>query len=100
MYLEVKMACKIRPIRDRIVIKPKALEEKTQGGLYIPVKNDEKVMQGEVLAVGEGKLDSSQPLVVKVGDQVVFNQYSATEIEHEGEKYMVLREEDVVAIIE
>ena len=96
------MAFKIKPLNDRIVVKPNAAEEKTQGGIYLPTKTDEKVLQGEVMSVGNGKITSNgrQEMTVKVGEQVVFNQYSATEVEYAGENYMVLREDDIVAVIE
>ena len=96
------MAFKIKPLNDRIVVKPNAAEEKTQGGIYLPTKTDEKVLQGKVMSVGDGKITSNgrQEMTVKVGEQVVFNQYSATEVEYAGENYMVLREDDIVAVIE
>ena len=97
------MTVKIKPLSNRVVVKVHATEEKTQGGIYIPTKSDEKVIIGEVVAVGPGKRlkgeETTEPMAVRVGENVVFNQYSATEVEHDGEKYMVLREDDVVAVI-
>lgn len=92
------MASKIKPLGDRVVVKPNAVEEKTQGGIYIPTKADEKVVEGTVVAVGPGKGDSA--MSVKNGERVIFNQYAVTEVEHGGEKYAVLREDDIVAVIE
>ncbi|MCP8352571.1 co-chaperone GroES [Candidatus Synchoanobacter obligatus] len=96
------MTVKIKPLADRVVVKAHPAEEKTQGGIYIPVKTEEKVVEAEVVAVGPGKVadGKSISLVLKVGQTVVFNQYSATEVESEGEKFLVLREDDVVAVIE
>ena len=96
------MTVKIKPLGNRVVIKLHATEEKTQGGIYIPTKSDEKVITGDVVAVGAGKVvdGKTEPMLLTVGQSVVFNQYSATEVEHDGEKYMVLREDDIVAVIE
>lgn len=96
------MAFKIKPLGNRVVVTPNAVEEKTQGGIYIPTKSDEKVLEGTVVAVGKGKEanGSLQAMQVKEKDTVVFNQYAATEVEHSGEKYFVLKEDDLLAIIE
>lgn len=96
------MSVKIKPLSNRVVVKPNATEEKTQGGIYIPTKGDEKTVEGEIIAVGEGKIidGTLQKMSVSKGQKVVFNQYSATEVEQAGEKYMVLREDDLLAIIE
>ena len=92
----------IKPLGDRVVIQPKVQEEKTQGGIYIPTPENEKVMQGQVVAVGTGKVidGKTQKMVLNVGQNVAYNQYSATDIEHAGAKYSIVREDDVIAIIE
>lgn len=92
----------IKPLRDRVVVKPLEAEEQTQGGIYIPTKTNEKVVEAEVISVGEGKMvdGSLQKMVVSKGQKVVFNQFSGTEIELEGVKYMVLSESDILAVIE
>lgn len=92
----------IKPLGDRVVIEPKAQEEKTQGGIFIPTKSDEKVTHGHVVAVGPGKVvdGKSTAVALKVGQRVVYNQYSVTEVEHAGQKFAVVREDDVIAVIE
>ncbi len=96
------VAVKIKPLNDRVVGQANASEEKTQGGIYIPTKSDEKVCQGSVIAVGPGRYvdGKRQAIELKPGNIIVFNQYAATEVKHEGETYLVLREDDVMAIIE
>ena len=94
---------KIKPLYDRVIIKRIEEEEKTKGGIVIPDTAKEKPIQGEVIAVGEGKrLDdgSLRPLQVKVGDKVLFDKYSGTEIQIEGEERLIMREEDIMAIVE
>ncbi len=93
---------KIRPLQDRIVVRRIEEEEKTKGGIIIPDTAKEKPIEGEVLAVGNGKvLDSGklQPLTVKAGDRILFGKYSGTEIKIEGEDHLILREDDVLGII-
>jgi len=94
---------KIKPLYDRVIIKRIEEEEKTKGGIVIPDTAKEKPIQGEVIAVGEGKrLDngSLRPLQVKVGDRVLFGKYAGTEIQIEGEERLIMREEDIMAIVE
>ncbi len=94
---------KIKPLYDRVIIKRIEEEEKTKGGIVIPDTAKEKPIQGEVIAVGEGKrLDdgSLRPLQVKVGDKVLFGKYAGTEIQIEGEERLIMREEDIMAIVE
>ena len=95
------MTVKIKPLGNRIAVQALEVEEKTQGGIYIATKSEEKVLSGKVMAVGEGKLVDGKvaPMALKGGETVVFNQYSATEVECAGEKYWVVREEDVLAVI-
>ena len=87
----------IRPLADRVLIKPAAAEEKTLGGIIIPDTAKEKPLQGEVVAIGNGTKD--EEMVVKVGDNVLYGKYAGTEIELDGEKYLIMRQADVLAII-
>ena len=94
---------KVKPLQDRLVIKRIEEEEKTKGGIIIPDAAKEKPQEGRVTAVGDGKtLESGQkaPLTVKVGDKILFGKYSGTEIKIDGEEHLILREDDVLAIIE
>ena len=95
---------KVRPLHDRVLVKPYEEEEKkTKGGIIIPDTAKEKPQRGKVVAVGEGRiLENGQkvPLSVKVGDEVIFGKYAGTEIEIDEEKYLVMREEDIYAVIE
>jgi chaperonin GroES len=96
------MASKIRPLYDRIVIK-RLEEERTSGGIVIPDTAAEKPIRGKVSAVGGGKVLENgevRKLAVKVGDIVLFGKYSGTEIKMDGEDYLVMREDDVLAIID
>lgn len=87
----------IKPLADRVLIKPTAAEEKTVGGIIIPDSAKEKPLKGEVVAVGHGTKD--EEMVVKEGDTVLYGKYAGTEIEFEGEKYLIMRQSDVLAII-
>jgi chaperonin GroES len=87
----------IKPLADRVVIKPSAAEEKTAGGLIIPDTAKEKPQKGTVVAVGPGKKD--EPLTVKVGDVVLYGKYAGTEISIDGDDYLIMRESDLVAIV-
>ncbi len=94
---------KVKPLQDRLVIKRLEEEEKTKGGIIIPDAAKEKPQEGRVIAVGEGKdLESGQrsPVSVKVGDKILFGKYSGTEIKIDGEEHLILREDDVLAVIE
>jgi chaperonin GroES len=94
---------KIRPLHDRVIVKRLESETKTAGGIVIPDSAAEKPVQGKVVAVGKGKiLEDGQvrPLDVKVGDKILFGKYSGTEVKVDGEELVVMREEDVMAIIE
>jgi chaperonin GroES len=88
---------KIQPLADRVLLKPQAAEEKTVGGIIIPDSAKEKPLRGEVLAVGEGTKD--EQMVLKAGDQVLYGKYAGTELEFDGEKYLIMRQSDVLAII-
>lgn len=94
---------KVRPLNDRILVKRLAEETKTAGGLFIPDSAKEKPSRGEIVAVGNGKLDDSGkrvPLEVKAGEKILFGKYAGTEIKLEGEDHLILREDDVLAVIE
>ena len=93
----------IRPLHDRIIVKRLAEEEKTKGGIIIPDNAKEKPMEGEVIAVGNGKVmatGNSVKLEVKAGDRILFGKYSGTEIKVDGEEYLMMREEEVLAVTE
>ena len=93
----------IRPLYDRVVVKRMEEERTSAGGIVIPDSATEKPIRGEIVAVGKGKnLDSGEirPLEVKVGDQVLFGKYSGTEVKLTGEEYVVMREDDIMGIIE
>lgn len=93
---------KIRPLQDRLVVKRTQEEEKTKGGIIIPDTAKEKPLEGTVVAVGSGKILKNgkvQPLDVKAGDTVLFGKYSGTEVKLEGEDVVLLREDDVLAVI-
>ena len=97
------MALKIKPLDDRIVVKQSEAEEKTAGGIVLPDTAKEKPQMGTVVAVGPGKLlkDGTRgQLVVAKGDQVYYGKYAGTEIEFEGESYMILRESDVLGVVQ
>ena len=85
----------IKPLADRVLVKPAAAEEKTAGGIIIPDTAKEKPLQGEVLAVGQGTKD--EEMVLKAGDQVLYGKYAGTEVELDGEKYIIMRQSDVLA---
>lgn len=87
----------IKPLADRVLILPMAAEEKTIGGIIIPDTAKEKPLQGKVVAVGSGTKD--EEMVIAVGDHVLYGKYSGTELEYEGEKYLIMRQSDVLAIL-
>jgi chaperonin GroES len=92
----------VRPLADRVLVKPLEEKEKKKGGIIIPDTAKEKPQQGEVFAVGEGRIDDKGkriPPEVKKGDKILFGKYSGTEIEIEDEKYLILREGDILAKI-
>lgn len=88
----------MRPINDRVVIKPAAAEEKTLGGIIVPDTAKEKPQRGEVVAVGPGKDDNA--MTVKVGDTVLYGKYAGQEIAHEGNDYLIMKEDDVLLILD
>ncbi|MCR5298320.1 MAG: co-chaperone GroES [Paludibacteraceae bacterium] len=85
----------IKPLADRVLVKPAQAEEKTASGIIIPDSAKEKPLKGEVLAVGNGTKD--EEMVLKAGDQILYGKYSGTEIEIDGEKYLIMRQSDVLA---
>jgi len=93
---------KIKPLGDRVVIKPAAAEEKSRGGIIIPDTAKERPVIGEIVAAGPGKTSDDGkliPLAVKVGDKVMYGKYSATEVTLDGEDYLVMRETDIIAVV-
>ena len=93
---------KLRPLGDRVVIKPTPREEMTKSGIVLPDTAKEKPQEGEVLAIGPGRIDDNGnrvPLDVKVGDRVIYSKYGGTEIKHSGEEYLILSARDVLAIV-
>ena len=94
---------KIRPLHDRILVKRVEEEEKTKGGIIIPDTAKEKPQEGKVIAVGKGKVDDDgdvTPLDVKKGDRILFSKYAGTEVNIEGEEHLIIREDDVLGVIE
>jgi chaperonin GroES len=94
---------KLRPMQDRIIVKRVEEETKTAGGIFIPETAKEKPQQGEVIAVGKGKVTEDGkvlPLDVKVGDKVLFGKYAGTEIKLEGEEFLIMREDDILGVVE
>ena len=87
----------IKPLADRVLVKPAAAEEKTVGGIIIPDSAKEKPLKGEVIAVGNGTKD--EEMVLKKGDKVLYGKYAGTEIELDGAKFLIMRQSDVLAII-
>jgi chaperonin GroES len=97
------MAVSIRPLNDRIIVRRMEEQEQMRGGLYIPDTAKEKPQEGEVLAVGNGKLlDNGQRIAIdlKSGDRILFGKYAGTEIKLDGEEYLILREDDVLGVVE
>ena len=97
------MATKIRPLQDRLIVKRVKEEEKTKGGIIIPDSAKEKPVEGEVIAVGNGKSNDDGkrvPLDVKAGDTILFGKYSGQEIKLDGEEYIIMREDEILGVIE
>ncbi|MBI4374455.1 MAG: co-chaperone GroES [Deltaproteobacteria bacterium] len=103
MANQQKKSTKIRPLQDRLIVKRLNEEEKTSGGIIIPDSAKEKPQEGKVVAIGKGKvLDDGKvvPLEVKVGEKILFSKFSGTEVKIDGEEHLILREEDVLGIVE
>ncbi|NIS63429.1 MAG: co-chaperone GroES [Proteobacteria bacterium] len=98
-----KVKIKIRPLQDRVIVRRLEEEEKTEGGIIIPDTAKEKPMEGKVVAVGKGKvLEDGKvvPLDVKAGDRVLFSKYAGTEVKLDGEEHLIMREDDILGIVE
>ena len=94
---------KVRPLQDRVLVRRVAEEEKTKGGIIIPDTAKEKPAEGEIIAVGNGRYDDEgklRPLAVKKGDRILFGKYSGTEVKLDGEEHLILREDDILGVIE
>jgi chaperonin GroES len=94
---------KIRPLQDRIIVKRLEGEEKTKGGIIIPDTAKEKPIEGKVIAAGNGKVledGKVRPLDIKAGDKILFSKYAGTEIKLDGEEHLIMREEDILGVIE
>jgi len=94
---------KVKPIGDRVLVKPAKEEEAKKGGIIIPDTAKEKSQEGKVIAIGTGKIDDNGkkvPFNVKIGDRVLISKYGGTEIKIDGEEYQVLREDDILGIVE
>ena len=94
---------KVKPLHDRLIIKTLEEEEKTKGGIIIPDTAKEKPVEGKVIAVGAGRIKkdgTKMPLEIKKGDRVLYAKYGGTEIKMDGEEYLMMREDDILAIIE
>ena len=94
---------KIRPLQDRVIVKRVEEEEKSKGGIIIPDTAKEKPQEGKVIAVGKGKVNDDgkvTPLDVKVNDRILFGKYSGTEINIDGEEHLIMREDDILGVIE
>ena len=94
---------KIRPLHDRVIVKRVDNETKTKGGLYIPDTAKEKPIEGTILAAGNGKIledGTVRKLEVKKGDRVLFGKYSGTEVKIEGEEHLIMREDDILGVVE
>jgi chaperonin GroES len=94
------MAAKLQPLADRVLVRPVEKEEKTKSGIYLPDTAKEKPQEGEIIAVGPGKLNDDGkpiPMVLKVGDRVIYAKYGGTEIKVDDEELIILRESDILA---
>ena len=94
---------KIRPLQDRVIVKRIAEEEKTKGGIIIPDTAKEKPQEGKIVAVGKGKANDDGKVLaldVKVGDKILFGKYSGSEIKLNGEEHLIMREEDILGVVE
>ena len=99
----VKAKMKIRPLQDRVIVRRLEEEEKTEGGIIIPDTAKEKPMEGRVVGVGKGKVlegGKVAPLDVKTGDRVLFSKYAGTEVKLDGEEHLIMREDDILGIVE
>jgi chaperonin GroES len=103
VHASEKLVMKIRPLQDRVVVRRVKEEEKTKGGLYIPDSAKEKPVEATVIAVGNGKVledGTVRKLDVKEGDRILFGKYSGSEVKIDGEEHLILREDDILGVIE
>ena len=103
MATATKSKTNVRPLEDRVLVKPEAAEEKTAGGIFLPESAKEKPLKGAVIAAGPGKLNDKgerTAMSVKEGDTVLYGKYSGTEVEVDGEDYLILRESELHGVIE
>jgi chaperonin GroES len=94
---------KIRPLQDRVIVKRLEEEQKTKGGIIIPDSAKEKPIEGKIIAVGKGKVADDGKLIkldVKEGDKILFSKYGGTEVKIDGEEYLIMREDDILGVIE
>lgn len=97
------MALKLKPLADRVIVKQSSAEEKTKSGILLPDSAKEKPTQGKVISVGPGKLDDTgkrHEVAVRVGETIYYGKYSGTDVEVEGEKFVILRETDILGVLE
>ena len=97
------MAIKLKPLQDRVIVKQTEAEEKTKSGIYLPDAAKEKPTKGKVIAAGPGKLDDKgkpMDIGVRVGDSIYYGKYAGTDVEVDGEKYVILRESDILGVLE
>ncbi len=97
------MALKLKPLADRVIVKQSEAEEKTKSGIYLPDAAKEKPTKGKVIAVGPGKTDEKgkpMEIGVRAGDSVYYGKYAGTDVEVDGEKYVILRENDILGVLE
>ena len=103
MATKVKSKIKLQPLNDRVIVRRLEAEEKTAGGIILPDSAKEKPKEGMVVAVGEGRLNKDgerTPLQVRAKDRVIFSSYAGTEIKIEGEEYLIMSEDDILAVVE
>lgn len=93
---------KIKPLGDRVVVRPKPAEEKTESGLYIPDSAKEKPQEGTVVAIGQGRVENGTRIEMSVeeGDEVLYGKYAGTEVTLDGEEYLIMRESDIFGVVE
>ena len=91
----------IKPLADRVIIKALPMEEKTKSGIIMPDTAKEKPQEGEIVAVGPGKMEKGTRITldVKVGDKVIYSKYAGTEVKYDGEEYLILKESDILAVL-
>ena len=98
IIIKIEIFMAVKPLSDRVLVKPNPAEEKTAGGLFIPDTAKEKPLMGKVVAAGPGTADIK--MEVKVGDIVMYGKYAGTEISYEGEEFLVMKQSDIIAVIE